>query len=138
MLPLERGGYGQLPLPPVTAIAIGRPTVPAVALGGAAVAALLAHEPVVVLLGNLTMPAAQRDTVAATTCVRAVIEATRHSPATASRTAGAAVAATTMSLLIALSRAGWIAAVGRSAAAPMIGGAVVLALLSPSARQLRV
>lgn len=52
LLPQEHGAWGQLAMPLATALAIGRPTVAAVALALAVVAAFLAHEPALVLLGQ--------------------------------------------------------------------------------------
>ena len=52
MVPREHGAYGQLLVPLITALAIGRPRGPAVALAVAIVAAFLAHEPLLVLLGQ--------------------------------------------------------------------------------------
>jgi YwiC-like protein len=52
MLPREHGAYGQLLLPLVTAMAMGRPTAAALAIGIAAAAAFVAHEPLLVLLGR--------------------------------------------------------------------------------------
>src|SRR5262245_9144128 len=52
MVPREHGAYGQLLLPLTTAMAIGRPSLTAVALAVAACAAFVAHEPVLVLLGR--------------------------------------------------------------------------------------
>jgi YwiC-like protein len=52
MFPKEHGAYGQLVFPIATALAIGRPGLTAAALTGAAVFAFLAHEPVLVLLGQ--------------------------------------------------------------------------------------
>ena len=52
LAPREHGAYGQLGLPLVTGLAVGRPGGAAVALAAAAVIAFLAHEPVVVLLGG--------------------------------------------------------------------------------------
>jgi YwiC-like protein len=52
MLPKEHGAYGQLLFPLITALAIGRPGVAAVALAAAAICAFLAHEPLVILLGQ--------------------------------------------------------------------------------------
>lgn len=52
MIPKEHGAYGQLLLPIVTALAIGRPGFPAVALAAAAACAFFAHEPLLVLLGQ--------------------------------------------------------------------------------------
>jgi len=52
MFPREHGAYGQLLLPLVTALAIGRPGAAALALALAIGAAFLAHEPLLVLLGQ--------------------------------------------------------------------------------------
>jgi hypothetical protein len=52
MIPREHGAYGQLLFPLVTALAVGRPGVAALALAGAAIAAFIAHEPLLVLLGQ--------------------------------------------------------------------------------------
>lgn len=52
LAPREHGAYGQLGLPLVTGLAVGRPGVVAVALAAAAVVTFLAHEPVIVLLGG--------------------------------------------------------------------------------------
>jgi hypothetical protein len=51
MLPREHGAYGQLLLPMATALAIGRPSLAAVAIAVAAVAAFVSHEPLMVLGG---------------------------------------------------------------------------------------
>ena len=52
MFPKEHGAYGQLLFPIVTALAVGRPGAPAFALSAAALCAFLAHEPLLVLLGQ--------------------------------------------------------------------------------------
>ncbi len=52
MFPKEHGAYGQLLFPIGTALAIGRPGIAATALAGAALCAFLAHEPMLVLLGQ--------------------------------------------------------------------------------------
>ena len=52
MLPREHGAYGQLLFPLLTALAIGRPGVAALTLSAAAIFAFLAHEPLLVLLGQ--------------------------------------------------------------------------------------
>lgn len=52
MFPKEHGAYGQLLFPLITAVAVGRPGVAAFALAAAAVSAFLAHEPLLVLLGQ--------------------------------------------------------------------------------------
>ena len=60
MLPREHGAYGQLLFPLVTAVAMGRPTVPAAALIATATAVFLTHEPLLVLSGARG-PRAQRE-----------------------------------------------------------------------------
>jgi len=52
MVPREHGAYGQLLLPIVTALALGRPTVAALLISGAAALAFIAHEPALVALGR--------------------------------------------------------------------------------------
>jgi YwiC-like protein len=52
MLPKEHGAYGQLIFPLITALAIGRPTIGALAIAAAAVFLFLGHEPLLVLLGQ--------------------------------------------------------------------------------------
>jgi hypothetical protein len=52
LIPREHGAYGQLVFPLATALAIGRPTVGAVALAAAGVAAFLGHESLLVVLGQ--------------------------------------------------------------------------------------
>lgn len=52
MIPHEHGAYGQLAFPLVTALAVGRPGVAAAAFVAACVSAFLAHEPLLVLLGQ--------------------------------------------------------------------------------------
>jgi hypothetical protein len=52
LLPREHGAYGQLLFPLVTALAIGRPGVAALSLAAAAIFAFLAHEPLIILLGQ--------------------------------------------------------------------------------------
>jgi YwiC-like protein len=52
MIPREHGAYGQLLVPALTAMAIGRPSAAAVALAAAAVAVFVAHEPLLVRLGR--------------------------------------------------------------------------------------
>src|SRR5215472_11819220 len=61
MFPREHGAYGQLLFPIATALAIGRPGVGALALAAAAVCAFLAHEPLLVLLGQRGSRAARED-----------------------------------------------------------------------------
>src|SRR5262245_4980201 len=51
-LPKEHGAYGQLAFPIVTALAAGGVTLPAAAIGLAATAGFLAHEPAKVMLGQ--------------------------------------------------------------------------------------
>ena len=52
MLPREHGAYGQLAFPLVTAFAVAGVTVPALLMAVGVVAAFLAHEPLLVLLGR--------------------------------------------------------------------------------------
>ena len=52
MFPREHGAYGQLLFPLIAALSIGRPGATAFALVLAAVAAFLAHEPMLVLFGQ--------------------------------------------------------------------------------------
>jgi hypothetical protein len=52
MIPHEHGAYGQMLLPMATALAMGRPSVAALAIAACAVAAFVAHEPALVLLGR--------------------------------------------------------------------------------------
>jgi len=60
LIPKEHGAYGQLAFPLVTALAAGRLTVPALAVAVAALCAFLAHEGLLVLLGQRG-PRAARD-----------------------------------------------------------------------------
>jgi len=52
LVPREHGSYGQLILPMVTGMAIGRPSPAAFTLAAAAAAVFLAHEPLIILLGG--------------------------------------------------------------------------------------
>lgn len=52
LLPREHGAWGQLALPLVTGLALGRPGAAALLLVGAVVLAFLAHEPLLVVLGH--------------------------------------------------------------------------------------
>jgi hypothetical protein len=52
MAPREHGAYGQLGFPIVTALLLGRPTVASAAIALASVLAFLAHEPLLVVLGQ--------------------------------------------------------------------------------------
>ena len=52
LIPREHGAYGELAFPLTTALAIGRPTLGAVALAAAGVAAFLVHESLLVILGQ--------------------------------------------------------------------------------------
>lgn len=61
MLPHEHGAWGQLAMPLVAALAIGRPTAAALLLAGAVVLAFVAHEPLLVLLGQRGRRAVQAD-----------------------------------------------------------------------------
>jgi hypothetical protein len=61
LTPKEHGAYGQLGLPLLTALGMGRPSVAAACLTAAAVAAFLAHEPALVLMGQRGTRAARED-----------------------------------------------------------------------------
>ena len=61
LAPREHGAYGQLGLPLVAALAIGRPGIAAFGLTIAWVAAFLAHEPLLVLLGQRGKKARAQD-----------------------------------------------------------------------------
>jgi YwiC-like protein len=52
LLPREHGAWGQLALPLLSALALGRPGAAALLLAAAVVLAFVAHEPLVVLLGQ--------------------------------------------------------------------------------------
>jgi hypothetical protein len=52
LVPREHGAYGQLILPMVTGMAIGRPSHAAYMLAAAAAAVFLGHEPMIVLIGG--------------------------------------------------------------------------------------
>lgn len=52
MLPREHGAYGQLLVPVLTAMAMGQPTLAALALAISASAAFIAHEPLMILIGR--------------------------------------------------------------------------------------
>jgi hypothetical protein len=52
MLPHEHGAWGQLAMPLLTALAIGRPGLAPTALAAGVVLAFIAHEPLLVLLGQ--------------------------------------------------------------------------------------
>lgn len=61
LAPKEHGAYGQLGLPLVTALGMGRPSVAAACLTAAAVAAFLAHEPALLLMGQRGTRALRED-----------------------------------------------------------------------------
>jgi hypothetical protein len=52
LLPREHGAYGQLAMPLVTGLAVARPSPSAFALAAAFILAFVAHEPLLVLLGQ--------------------------------------------------------------------------------------
>jgi len=52
LLPREHGAWGQLAFPLVSGLALGRPGLPALLLAAAIVLAFLAHEPLLVVLGQ--------------------------------------------------------------------------------------
>lgn len=61
MLPKEHGAYGQLLFPIVTAVAMGRPSIAALALIVTSTAIFLAHEPLLVLAGARGLRARRDD-----------------------------------------------------------------------------
>jgi hypothetical protein len=61
LVPHEHGAWGQLAMPLVTALAIGRPTPAAALLAAAIVLAFVAHEPLLVLLGQRGRRVAQEE-----------------------------------------------------------------------------
>lgn len=61
LLPREHGAYGQLGLSLVTAVALGRPTLPALALVVAFAATFVAHESLLVLVGHRGRRARRED-----------------------------------------------------------------------------
>jgi len=52
LLPQEHGAYGQLAMPLLTGLALGRPTPAGLTLAAAAVLGFVAHEPLLVALGR--------------------------------------------------------------------------------------
>lgn len=65
LAPREHGAYGQLGLPLVAALGMGRPTGSAVCFAVASVALFLAHEPVLILFGQRGTRAAREDSARA-------------------------------------------------------------------------
>ena len=61
LIPHEHGAYGQLALPLLTALALGRPNAPALLLGYAILVAFVAHESLLVLLGQRGKRASEGD-----------------------------------------------------------------------------
>ena len=61
LIPHEHGAYGQLAFPLLTALAIGRPTLPALLLAYAIVVAFVAHESLLVVLGQRGKRATEGD-----------------------------------------------------------------------------
>lgn len=61
LAPREHGAYGQLGLPLVTALAMGRPGLAAVGMTIGAVAAFFAHEPLLIVMGQRGTRAARED-----------------------------------------------------------------------------
>ena len=61
MLPHEHGAWGQLAMPLLTALAIGRPGAASLLLTTAVVLAFVAHEPLLVLLGQRGQRARKED-----------------------------------------------------------------------------
>src|SRR5262245_28487506 len=62
MLPREHGAYGQLLFPLVTALAVGWPTVAAYGLAVAGIALFVAHEPLLVVMGQRGVRAEREQT----------------------------------------------------------------------------
>jgi YwiC-like protein len=62
MLPREHGAYGQLLFPLVTALAVGGPTVAACGLAVAGIALFVAHEPLLVVMGQRGVRAEREQT----------------------------------------------------------------------------
>jgi len=63
LVPREHGAYGQLLFPLISALLIGRPAPGAYLLGAAAVAVFLAHEPLLVVLGQRGIRAAREQSI---------------------------------------------------------------------------
>lgn len=61
LAPREHGAYGQLGLPLVAALAMGSPSLASVLLASASVAAFVAHEPLLVVLGRRGPKALRED-----------------------------------------------------------------------------
>lgn len=61
LLPHEHGAYGQIALPLVCALALGRPGIPAIFLALGAFAGFLAYEPLLVATGNRGKRAREED-----------------------------------------------------------------------------
>jgi hypothetical protein len=61
LLPHEHGAYGQLIMPLLTALAIGRPGVSSLALAAAAILGFIAHEPLLVVVGQRGLRAREQD-----------------------------------------------------------------------------
>ena len=59
LIPREHGAYGQLLMPLVAACAVGRPSAASLSVAALAVSAFLAHEPLLVLLGQRGLRAAR-------------------------------------------------------------------------------
>src|SRR3990172_9353096 len=65
LVPREHGAYGQLAMPLLTALAIGRPGLASVTLSASVVLAFVAHESLLVVLGRLEKTTAGEMVVAA-------------------------------------------------------------------------
>jgi hypothetical protein len=61
LVPHEHGAYGQLAMPLLTALAIGRPGLASLGLAASVVLAFLAHEPLLVLVGQRGRRAREAD-----------------------------------------------------------------------------
>jgi hypothetical protein len=61
LVPHEHGAYGQIALPLAVGLAVGRPTLPALLLSGAALAGFMAYEPLLVATGRRGRRAREED-----------------------------------------------------------------------------
>lgn len=138
LAPREHGAYGQLFVPLVAALAMGRPTIGALGLGIAGSAVFFAHEPVLVLLGRRGGRALREDAARAKKRLGALALVTLAAggAALASAPASALVAAVAPLFLGAF--VGWLvqrnlektAAGEMAAAAALAGVAVPVAIAS--------
>lgn len=132
LAPREHGAYGQLFVPLVTALAMGRPTIGAAALAIAGTAVFFAHEPALVRMGRRG-PRAQREDGARARSRLSVLGAIALAGGAAAVTSAPATAiASAVPLLPAAGVVGWLAlrgdektAGGETLAAAVLSGAGV-------------